>query len=323
MNTSPSHHRNPRLPASATDRNIEAETPTDIRIHHSIDGLRYTIPSEAGIGNACPHHPLFEITGEVQPVNWRNYNRVIQLPHCKIAYHSDHPEWKIYVELKGQDLYHLCHAGVPAIDLLQHAIQQDANITKLDFAVDYFGPSSPQDLIDAEERGLLKSLAKRTDTHGSRKRHKPANDSRTFYLGHPKSDRYFKCYDKATQMKRQGPWTRMELTLKQDPANRAARAMLARGIGPAGKQAIRDYVWCDVDWFNQALSGPSVEMPQLDRRPPDTRGWLLNDVTRSLLKQIHADAEDGNFEIYERYIDLLEGAAETYHLAPFYSSTSK
>jgi len=114
----------------------------------------------------------------------------------------------------------------------------------------------------------------------------------------------------------------MELTLRKRYANEVARKMLASSVEIAGKEAIRKYVRCDdVGWFNQALSGPSVEMPQLDQKPPNTRGWLLNDVPRSLEKQIHADAEEGNFEIYEQYLGILEGVAAIYHLAPFYPSS--
>lgn len=114
-----------------------------------------------------------------------------------------------------------------------------------------------------------------------------------------------RCYDKATLMKVAGPWTRIELELREGFGNRVATAMLSDGIWAVGNQAIRDFIQCDLDWFNEALYGPSVEIPAPPQKISRKRQWYRGAIRSGLTKLIYADALDGNFEVAQDFWNTL------------------
>ena len=283
------------------------------RITHCIDWLTVTYPCDLGIQNVYPVHSAFETTGEVLSTNWRNYTRLMKFNHGKILWNPERPEQRICVEYSARGLFDLHQAGLLAETLLAHALECDGNITRLDFAVDYFGPSSPQELYDEAEAGRVKTRAHTYSSWKTTKlKKRGAGDDLSFYLGSNKSARTLRCYDKAKKLRVSGPRTRLELTMREGLGNRVAAAMLQAGMGPAGKSAIRDFFQCDVDWFKEAVEGESVNIPDAPYKEPKTREWLMDSVTKSLSKQVIADAAEENFEILERYCLLLEGLKAEY-----------
>ena len=86
-------------------------------------------------------------------------------------------------------------------------------------------------------------------------------------------------------MNAQGPWTRIELVCKQGYGNRLGEAMIAQGIEAAGKQAIRNFIHCEVEWFNRAVTGPSVYIAAEPAEQHDTKRWLLRTYSPSSSKR--------------------------------------
>lgn len=135
---------------------VSAETH---KIHHSVDTLTYTVDREVELENVLPLHDALQMTGAVEPTKWRSYNRVMHLENATVAYHTDRPDMKTCVHFTGTNLYHLYRAGLTAEQLLTHAVKHGANIPRLDYAVDFFGPSSPQELFEEAEAGRVWSYA--------------------------------------------------------------------------------------------------------------------------------------------------------------------
>ena len=83
------------------------------------------------------------------------------------------------------------------------------------------------------------------------------------------------------------------------------RAMVNDGIGDAGKQAMRDFVSCEVPWYVQVTSGPSVYIPPLPESESKRKEWLLNMVLPLLRQEINEDAKVGDFDVFDAFSAAL------------------
>lgn len=277
------------------------------RIEHLIDWIAYTVPTPVGIPNAFLPHPAlsFADDGEIHRsthVRSQGYDTIIPLNHGRVSINSTHPEFKILVQHTGRDLWELHQEGVELETLLDYALRKKAKITRMDFAVDYHGPASPLDLFKARQEHRLRSAAKkRYVLHTSYEESKgEVREALTFELGSRTSPRWTRCYDKAGQLGVPGPWTRTELVMRDGYGNRVAEAMIHDGIGPAGKQALRKFIYDhDIPWLHEALDGPSV---YIETPPPplhDTDAWLFNQIIPILSKALLEEAVTGKSPLYD------------------------
>jgi hypothetical protein len=275
------------------------------RIHHSLDWLTYTVPYEIGYEEAFPRHEALALTGEVLP-NIKGYNTRLSLTHGSVSFHTDYPQQKICVQFTGQDLRLLRNAGVDLRNLLYYALGNGGWITRLDFVVDYYDPSSPRDLYQAWGDKTLRTPAHQCQFILAEDRREGEQEpAYTTYFGSNTSGRMLRCYDKAAQMKVCGPWTRIELVSRKERADRLGRAMCREDIGLVGKQAIRGFVQCKVAWFNDALTGPSVYIPAEPPKEHNTKRWLLDLVLPTLVKEVHKGAAEGDVEVRDKYLKAL------------------
>ena len=263
------------------------------------------MPYGIGYKNAFPEHEALSLTGEVLS-NLSGYNHRLALTYGSVSWHPHFPQHKICAQFTGRDLWALRQAGLTPLDLLTFLLEHGGSITRMDFAVDYWGPSSPADLRRASQEGRLKTPAKK----GAQWEEFDLGDGErtgngTFYIGSNKSGRQLRCYDKAAQLNEPGPWTRIELVTREPYGNKLAKAMVKSDLANAGKQAIRDYVRCDIDWFNRALNGPSVYIETAPRQAHDTKGWLLKMVLPVFIKEIVEAATEDDFDVYEAYTEAL------------------
>jgi hypothetical protein len=232
-----------------------------------------------------------------------------------VSYHTAHPEHKICVQLLGDELQAARAEGVDESDLLAYALGLGATITRLDFAVDYHGLSSPVELNEAWESGLVKATTKRHEFRYSGVWvNGECQKAYTMYIGSEASQRWLRCYDKAAESNGPGPWTRIELVTRHEYATRLAQAMLNEGIGEAGKQAIRDFVQCDISWFNEALSGLSVYIEPSHRKNHKTIRWLLTRVLPALARVLEEEALRGETKVRDAFLTTLQ-VAEKYRKA--------
>jgi hypothetical protein len=280
------------------DPSSPAEPPL---VSHCLDWLTYTVPREVGLERAFLQHPALAITGEILP-NIKGYDRHIAMTYGSISFHTRHPEHKICVLFRGKDLREARAAGVNVDHILADALAKQATITRLDFAVDYHGPSSPLELNEAVEMGLVKVPTRHHEYRYSCDRVKgEARKAHTVYLGSQSSERRLRCYDKAAQLKVSGPWTRIELVVQKGYGNRLAKAMVQEGIGAAGKQALREFIQCNLGWFNHALNGPSLYIEAAERSERDVKRWLLTQVLPTFAREVARGAVNGDFEVRDAF----------------------
>jgi hypothetical protein len=270
-----------------------------------LDWFAYTVPFAVGWEHAFPTSAALHLTGEILS-NIKGYDTRLALTYGSVSWHTRCPHHKICVQFTGRDLRLLKEAGGNPLDLLTHALDHEAKVTRLDFALDVFGPSSPKDLYEVWRADALKTPVRKCTFMQSSDRTKgEEGEAYTVYIGSEESDRRMRCYDKAAQLKVAGPWTRIELIARQGVGNRLATAMLDTDIGTAGKQAIRDFVQCDIDWFNQAVTGPSVYIAASSRQEHDTRHWLTETILPILGRVVDEDAAVGDVTIRQAFMDEL------------------
>jgi len=318
--TQSSYRENRTVPSSATRhlsseksealiRGVTQPTPNagqSPRISHCIHWLTYTVPVEVDIPNAFLPHPALECTGELLP-NHQGYDTTLKLTHGRISYHTRYPHQKLCVSFTGSELGRLVQENVSLDDLLKYALSLNGKITRLDFALDYFGPSSARDLDEADEEDRLRTPGQDVSCTKKRKRRKARTTvGYTTYIGSQRSDRYVCCYDKGFKDGKTEPRTRIELRTSKEWGQRLGKSMVASGIASAGKQFIRDYVQCDIPWFVEATTGPSVQVQPLDdddeSRP---RKWLMEMVLPVLCRELEAEAREGGHELRDAYRKAL------------------
>lgn len=314
MSTSNVHDPNPHSAEPSNSRNSTPPAISIPRKEHLLDWFTYTVPRDIELSEALFPHDALYIVGE-RLKNIQGYNTTLSLTHGRISYHTEDPEQKICVQFTGRDLWCLRDQGVDLQALLAYACGLEAKITRLDYAVDWYGDSSPEDVFFAFREGRLRSRARHSDLRwGCDKTKRETIDAFTAYLGSEESERQLRCYDKAAQVGCNGPWTRIELVMRDGFGNRVADAMIREGIGLAGNQAIRDFVKkCDIDWFNQAVSGPSVYIKTPPPKERDPKQWLLSQVLPTFERTLESDAAVGDFEVFDAYWPSMRKTAAKRH----------
>lgn len=311
-----SYRENRTVPSSATRhlsseksealiRGVTQPTPNasqSPRINHCIDWLTYTVPYDVGYKNAFLPHPTLECTGELLP-NHKGYDTTLRLTHGRVSFHTRYPHQKICVSFKGSELGRLVEENVSLDELLKYALSLDGKITRLDFALDYFGPSSPDDLHVAWRANELRAPTRKFGKFLDEERTKAGNTiAYTTYIGSRKSARYVCCYDKGMKEGEASPRTRIELRTLKNWGQRLGKTMVVSGIAEAGKQFIRDYIRCDIPWFVEATTGSSVQVQPLDDDDESKpRKWLMDMVLPILCRQLEAEAREGGHELRDAY----------------------
>jgi hypothetical protein len=115
----------------------------------------------------------------------------------------------------------------------------------------------------------------------------------TLYIGAPKSDMQFRCYDKAAELGIQNgeAWVRLEMELRRLRANAAFQSASLHGV----PMVVSGHLGAFLDWDNpeytQALYGPSVEPTDIPRKDSSRRRWLLGQVSQALAKECVLDIQ--------------------------------
>lgn len=166
------------------------------------------------------------------PRGFSGYRKSLRCDNITVFYEGLQPGMGCHVEMTGQGCrqYEGLQA-LPWIDLLQKCLTVGANVTRLDLAIDTVDGSLPlADLYAAVNGGNIRTLFSewRRVEKGSF-RSEDRNEGETLYLGSPRSNTFFRIYNKAQEAKIDGSWIRFELELRKDRANQAAR-MLGGGM---------------------------------------------------------------------------------------------
>lgn len=277
----------------------------------SIDWLRYTVSPQLGPARATPAHPVFEVAERaVIPLPF--YNQALALVAGRCDWHSERPEQRLLVTLTGAECARCAAEGLDLADVLRYATEDVAGrVTRLDFALDVHTPGAdPMDLKRAWDAGQVRTPAR---TCGDVGMTAPGGIDlgRTVYLGSRSSERVLRVYDKARLEGVEGVWVRIELECKGDYAHALARSMLAHGIIPAGKTALRQFVAADVPWLTEAMESESVPMEPLDDKDTDRRRWYREQILPALARDLARGPERQwlRWQL-QRALDDTEQAAE-------------
>ncbi len=222
----------------------------------------------------------------------------------------ERPEQRLLVTLTGAECARATAQGVDLADVLRHVLEGvTGRFTRLDFALDVFTPGAdPMDVKRAWDAGQVRTAAR---TCGDVGMTGPGGVDlgRTVYLGSRSSERVLRVYDKARLEGVGGG--RVELECKGEHAQALARSMLASGIIPAGKTALRQFVAADVPWFREALSGESVPMELVEDKDTDRRRWYREQILPALARDLARGPERQWLRgQLQRALDDTEQAAE-------------
>lgn len=253
---------------------------------------------------ALPANSEFDLTGEILHPR-PGYNIGYDAGIGRVDYHEDRPEQKIGVQLTGVDLAELEQGGWSYTTVLKRCEQLEGRVTRLDLAVDFTREYVPPAwFLDAWNAGRIKTPARTIHEYTSQTDGEKAT---TVYIGAPSSDRQLRIYDKGKQMKTSYPWTRAELVLKGERANLAHKAILEHGLAKVVKAAFLDYVVVmGIPAWSEFIDDDDLPvMHTVGRKQTDTKRWLIDVVMPVLEREVQADLEKHDTELYDLLRDIL------------------
>lgn len=233
--------------------------------------------------------------------HWRRSAEMLPAGH--FYWNDGEREQGSYAVFAGQDLGLLrARLKMTDDDLLPRLLHNATNVTRIDFAIN-IEAGDPGQCREEFERGgavtRVKTAHDRQNFAGS--------PGRTVYFGSEKSYKLLRVYDKAAELKRLADFvlTRIELQVSKAPADRLAQVMRRHGVRETGKTAIREFIdFPDLGWYQDAVSGPHVDMQLTPVRQADFMTWLDTLVGPAIEKRIeagefHAEIRDWLHALYE------------------------
>lgn len=173
----------------------------------------------------------------------KRYRQSRRMGPLLILYQGIHAGMGVHVEAKGEGCRWLeaRTIGTAWPAFLGHVSSGTRSLSRLDVALDdREGRLSVQQCVSAADAGDAVMRWKGYNVHrGNRSTGEPKGT--TLYLGSPKSNAQMRIYDKAAEQGVPGPWTRVELMLRDDRAMMLARRLAEKGMGAAAA-VIRSYL---------------------------------------------------------------------------------
>ena len=254
----------------------------------SLDWLRFTLPDGAlDDGERAPSFVGGE-TNECKPV--LSYNTAVMNEFHSLHWHTDHPEFRVMVEMTGQQLSKLRKAGTTESGLISKAIELGAKFTRIDFAVDLFDTGGrPVDVLQCWRHDQFYTIAKSVSLVSKETRKSTTGE--TVYIGSRSSERLVRVYDKAQQQKTKTDWLRVELEAKGKRADQLGRLMQSDGVDKSGLAMLADVCeWSDIDWFENIWGSEyePFEIDSIGRPETDRERWLRTVVVPVITEELEA-----------------------------------
>ena len=189
---------------------------------------------------------------------------------------------------------------VDIVTLINHLINAKFSFTRIDLAVDAINfKLRPQRATKELKLGRCKTRAKLSPTNSD-----PRDMGYTQYVGKKTSEIYLKLYDKAEEMGIDADHCRIELTVRKDRANHAARQIVQNIDYRAMVRAYADFpAWRQ---WRGIMDVDTVKLPS-ERKETNTERWLLEQCVPALARQIFLS---DSTEFYEKFkmavVDNLE-----------------
>lgn len=172
-------------------------------------------------------------------------------------------------------------------DILTLLAAKHARMSRVDLAINLHGCAlTPQLAYRAIKDGKLKAPVKEYDLTLGTKDH---IEGETCYIGSRTSERYVRIYDKAAEMKIVDgeAWIRLEMEVKGMKARATQHAMAEHGTTPVINGQFGGFITWGNQEYQQAITGDSAEVDEQGRKQTNAEKWLMNQVARSLAKQVY------------------------------------
>lgn len=218
----------------------------------SLDWLRYSAPQ------SYPHALIVpELIGtgnnELSPLP--HYTNAVELePAGRLDWNTVNDKQGSLVTFGGHDLQVIRDAGIEPNYLVRYIHERKwTRASRIDIAIDIFDEiAHPLDLLDAWNRGDIKTHAKKIEAIEGWKKDKQTGE--TVYIGSRTSDTYFRCYDKGKEQGVPRDWTRLELELKGLMAKQAQKKIPSSGLAAVAKSKLTAFVEVNnVPWWGRML----------------------------------------------------------------------
>jgi hypothetical protein len=180
---------------------------------------------------------------------------------------------------------------IDPLELIAHLHNANFKFTRLDLAIDAFNYKlRPQRATRELQRGRCQTRAKKAP-----RRDDALEKGYTQSIGKKTSEIYLKLYDKAQEQGIVGDWTRVELTVRQKRANKAAWEIV-RGVDFRGLVLAYAHFPAWREW-NKVMAATPVKL-QKQQTIGNTEKWLLDACVPALARSIFLS---GNTEFYEKF----------------------
>lgn len=258
-----------------------------------LDYFSGTFPyPEMGRRSRVPLTPFwrqwFDVQDEIAGVGWYRSGAKLY-PAGRLYWHGAERSRGSYLVMAGEDLavFRDVHK-VTDQQFLQKMMLSSQTVSRLDFCTN-IEAGHPRETRKQFKQGKAKTRVKtclRNDETGKR-------NGYTMYFGAHGSDKMLRVYDKIAQLRLDGGvWTRIELQLRNEPAQKMAEIMRGEDLKAAGKTAIRDFVdFPELPWYQLAVQSDNIEMNLTPRKETNFMRWLNEQVGPGIEKRIRAGKE--------------------------------
>lgn len=200
----------------------------------------------------------------------------------------DHPEWGVHMVWSGTAC---SNCPVDPIHLICALICANFSFTRIDLAIDIKNANLlPSRATEEIKNGRIKTRAKECPAW-----YDAAGTGYTQYVGKKSSEIYLKLYDKAAELGTNEDHTRVELTVRSDRADKAARQAILRRDFRGMVVSFADFP--EWDEWNKAMATTPIKLPS-ERKETATRKWLIEQCVPALAREIML--ENGS-DFYERF----------------------
>lgn len=261
------------------------------------------------------------VTGKGRPYP-NSYTDAVELDPGRISWHHSEPRMKLCFNLTGSDCEQWYSEGRFISSTIRDLVSGEANLTRIDAAIDYHGEAEIGEVVDLfeSEPGWTKA---RTVVPYQELRRDAEGVSRAWsgvYIGSRSSQRFLRVYDKARETGIDGQWTRIELVTRDSYAAALGESIVINGLPDATRGMIRQVADPPLDWWQEAVSGGAAESPPVGRKVTDTDRWLIETVLPVLERRLLLCENTGSplFAAYDttlnkhrRRLHLVEKAAQS------------
>lgn len=185
---------------------------------------------------------------------------------------------------------------IDPLDLVKHLINAKFSFTRLDLAIDLINCNlEPSEATEEIANGRCKTRAKEFPYWADAN-----NKGYTQYIGKKASEIYCRIYDKAAEMGVQSDHTRVELVIRHERADKAAREIVRN---PDYRRVVAAFVeFPSWDAWNFAMAVSAAKLPA-ERKTSGTKLWLLRSCSSALAKTMILD---GDAKFLFQFLEAVE-----------------